>query len=632
MTTYNTGNPIGSTEVKDLYDNAENLDIAINSPSADVWTDRLGQARKTWRGIQNEAQLEIAQVVGEVTAQSQQYLDASIVARDEARAAASASGPIAFFGTYAAAQAAVGGLPDGGIVEVSQDETRAGARTRYKVQAGALVFVVNLDQARVDLAAATGASIVGYLPAGTGAVATTVQEKLMEVVSVLDFGAVGDGVTDDAAAIQAAVNASKYVFFPPASSYYKTLSTITIPLGRHLIGAQQTQTIIGAWGCDAFTINGASGDHVTIEGIEFRGYSALGVIDAKTHTGVKSCGTGANHVNYLKIRSCFFRGWLYCIDWQYTWNSTLDDVDTLNCTNGLRLFGQSVNNSIVKSRIGANGGNASILTVKDGAIKGEGLMVSGSVLASGNFGISSDGFLSLSVVGCVVDLIQDKAFDLTNCQAFTLSSSWVYAENFGVNFNTLGVSVDQGASITGCYITVVASGGKAIYVGGQNVGVSITGGSLTCGTNGRLVHVDGSAVSVVGVTGVNTGANPSILFAGLDCVARANTGSMAVQWVVGVQSQGGVAVATLSFNGLTGAALFANGCSITRTGVGAYRVTFTYPLVSASYIPMVTLDRGGNGAIGYAIVSQSTTGFSFTVTNAAGTPNDVGVGWIAVFN
>ena len=45
MTTYNTGNPIGSVEVKDLYDNAENLDIAINSPSADVWTDRLGQAR-----------------------------------------------------------------------------------------------------------------------------------------------------------------------------------------------------------------------------------------------------------------------------------------------------------------------------------------------------------------------------------------------------------------------------------------------------------------------------------------------------------------------------------------------------------------------------------------------------------
>ena len=91
----------------------------------------------------------------------------------------------------------------------------------------------------VDLAASSGASLVGYLPAGAGAVATTVQSKLRESVSVKDFGAVGDGVTDDRLAIQAAMDAVSAagggeVWFPPG--VYRISSFLLARNGVALIG------------------------------------------------------------------------------------------------------------------------------------------------------------------------------------------------------------------------------------------------------------------------------------------------------------------------------------------------------------------------------------------------------------
>jgi hypothetical protein len=51
MTTYNTGNPIGSTEPRDLSDNSENFDNLINGVNSS-YNDRLGIARKSWAGIE----------------------------------------------------------------------------------------------------------------------------------------------------------------------------------------------------------------------------------------------------------------------------------------------------------------------------------------------------------------------------------------------------------------------------------------------------------------------------------------------------------------------------------------------------------------------------------------------------
>lgn len=54
MTTFNTGNPLGSNSPKDLYDNAENLDDAINSVLT-TWRDRFGVQRSTWAHMEQLA-------------------------------------------------------------------------------------------------------------------------------------------------------------------------------------------------------------------------------------------------------------------------------------------------------------------------------------------------------------------------------------------------------------------------------------------------------------------------------------------------------------------------------------------------------------------------------------------------
>jgi hypothetical protein len=68
--------------------------------------------------------------------------DVTLVARDDALAAAEASGDVEFFDTKADATAALGGLSEDQIVEVLVDESLSDARTRYRVETGALVFKV----------------------------------------------------------------------------------------------------------------------------------------------------------------------------------------------------------------------------------------------------------------------------------------------------------------------------------------------------------------------------------------------------------------------------------------------------------------------------------------------------------
>lgn len=74
----------------------------------------------------------------------------------------------------------------------------------------------NLTQAHADKKKASAADVICQYPDGT---IRTVSDKLAESVSVKDFGAVGDGTTDDTAAIQQAFQEADGAVFFPAGTY-----------------------------------------------------------------------------------------------------------------------------------------------------------------------------------------------------------------------------------------------------------------------------------------------------------------------------------------------------------------------------------------------------------------------------
>lgn len=117
--------------------------------------------------------------------------------------------------------------------------------------------------------AATDAANVTYTATGTGAVGRTVQSRLTEVLSVKDFGAKGDGTTDDTAAIQAALDAgaalSTLATVVGAGLDYKVSSTLSVPF----------DVLFDGQGC---TITPTMDDHVI--NIAKGGYVHNTVVDA----------------------------------------------------------------------------------------------------------------------------------------------------------------------------------------------------------------------------------------------------------------------------------------------------------------------------------------------------------------
>jgi hypothetical protein len=207
---------------------------------------------------------------------------------------------------------------------------------------GGSVVASDLAQDLADNSDPTkGDALIGFRqsnPSGnlTGAVGRTVHQKLQETISVKDFGAVGDGVTDDTVAIQTALDAmpndggvllfptGRYIVSAPLILPAKSsdrLKPIYICGESSSIAPENigTRIVYTATSGSLFEGRGASGTDtrravMAFRDIQLYGQYATGVGSTNTSTGINLYGATNFHMDNVLIQ-----GFKYGLSLTFFW-------------------------------------------------------------------------------------------------------------------------------------------------------------------------------------------------------------------------------------------------------------------------------------------------------------------------
>lgn len=181
---------------------------------------------------------------------------------------------------------------------------------------------------RNDLAAPGGAGLVGAKLAATGSVYRTQADRNLEFVSVKDFGAKGDGVTDDTIPLQACAdycNNNRLTMWWPDGAY-RTTGTITVSSNAGLV--METRVVLQNKGIDksfaAISIAGGGGRRRT-----------LGVIDGYGD-GLFLEGNTSN-VDFQVISNCT-RGVVIAAMTSSSLDNVVKGVQIGLCTEGITFL------------------------------------------------------------------------------------------------------------------------------------------------------------------------------------------------------------------------------------------------------------------------------------------------------
>lgn len=199
-------------------------------------------------------------------------------------------------------------------------------------------------------AATAGSTLLGWIRAAAGAAARTLSAKVGDIVSVKDFGALGDGSTDDTVAIQAAITHAQTfssttglcIYFPRGSYCYSTLLVSTG--GVHLMGDQDVRLLKTTTTGNGLVIKstGARIYVIKLTGLSFAQATAVATTGAQIYMenvgqcnltnvyisqypfapwkGLEMLNVAQQEIHNLEIQNCLSDGWVMtdCIDFYVT--------------------------------------------------------------------------------------------------------------------------------------------------------------------------------------------------------------------------------------------------------------------------------------------------------------------------
>lgn len=195
-----------------------------------------------------------------------------------------------------------------------------------------------------QLAAPGGSALIGYLQAGTGAVTRTVQSRLREIISVLDFGADPTGVADSTTAIQEAINAAQSLgggIVRFCQGVFKVSSTLTISSSNvvmegqggntpHDAGTNGAATTLIQWAGGASTVIDVRTPNLSTIAIQ----TGMGVCklevdgNATATTGISVTSIRKGIFEDLHVQNCVTQSYLVTT---YTKASMSEPPDTQQC-------------------------------------------------------------------------------------------------------------------------------------------------------------------------------------------------------------------------------------------------------------------------------------------------------------